>query len=323
MSAGAGRDWRAGGVSYGGLTLHSGESTRTDLRPGSHKGYVIYNSNIQVIMSLAIRIIPVLLLRNRGLEKSIRFTDYKYVGCAVNAARVFSNRNADELILLDTLATAEGRRPYLDIVKEIADETFMPFTVGGGVRSIDDMWALLKTGADRIAINTAAVDRPELITAGADRFGRQCMVVSLDVKRRRDGSYEVCTHAGSRGTGLDPVETARALEAAGAGEVLLTSIDQDGTLEGYDIELTRAVSDALSIPVIACGGAGAASHLAQVCYDGHASAAAAGAFFLFYGRRRVVLITYPTEEELALHFKREHVRPKPLAPPVNITLARR
>lgn len=274
-------------------------------------------------MSLAIRIIPVLLLRNRGLEKSVRFTDFKYVGCAVNAARVFSNRNADELVLLDTLATAQDRRPHLDIVKEIADETFMPFTVGGGIRSVDDMWALLKTGADRVALNTAAVEHPELITAGADRFGRQCMVVSLDVRQRRDGSYEVYTHSGSRPTGLDPLETALSLEAAGAGEILLTSIDRDGTLEGYDVELTRALADALSIPVIACGGAGAVSHLSEVCYEGHASAAAAGAFFLFFGRRRVVLITYPTDKELRQVFKEEHVRPKPLAAPVDITLARR
>ena len=229
-------------------------------------------------MSLAIRIIPVLLLRNRGLEKSIKFTDCKYVGCAVNAARVFSNRNADELILLDTLATSQDRRPHLDIVKEIADETFMPFTVGGGIRTVDDIWALLTMGADRVAINTAAIEHPELITAGAERFGRQCMVVSLDYKERRDGSYEIYTHSGSRPTGIDPVQAAVDLEAAGAGEILLTSIDRDGTLEGYDLALTRAVADAVSIPVIACGGAGAISHLASVCYEGHASAAAGRVF---------------------------------------------
>jgi len=274
-------------------------------------------------MSLTTRIIPVLLLRNRGLEKSIRFKDFKYVGCPVNAARVFSNRNADELVLLDTLATAERRIPPLDIIKEIADETFMPFTVGGGIKTIDDMWALLKRGADRVVVNTAALEHPELITAGAERFGRQCMVVSLDVTQEPDGKYEVYTHAGSQPTGLDPVEAAMAMEEAGAGEILLTSIDRDGTLEGYDVPLTRAVSDAVSIPVIACGGAGAVSHLAEVCYDGHASAAAAGAFFLFYGRRRVVLITYPTDVDLRANFKEAHVRPKPLAAPVSMNTARR
>ncbi len=207
-------------------------------------------------MSLTTRIIPVLLLRDRGLEKSIRFKDFKYVGCPVNAARVFSNRNADELVLLDTLATAQKRMPPLDIIKEIADETFMPLTVGGGIRTVDDMWALLKRGADRIAVNTAALEHPELITAGAERFGRQCMVVSLDVKGSPDGGYEVYTHAGSHPTGLHPVKAAAMLEEAGAGEILLTSIDRDGTLEGYDVPLTRAVADAVSIPVIACGGAG-------------------------------------------------------------------
>lgn len=273
-------------------------------------------------MSLAIRIIPVLLMRNRGLEKSVRFADYKYVGCAVNAARVFNNRNADELILLDTLATTQGRRPHLDIVKEIADETFMPFTVGGGIKTIDDIWALLKAGADRVVVNTAAIENPTLIEAGADRFGRQCMVVSLDVKRRQDGSHEVYSHSGSRPTGLDPVETAKHLEASGAGEIMLTSIDRDGTLEGYDVELTRAVADAVSVPVIACGGAGNVEQLANVCYEGHASAAAAGAFFLFYGRRRVVLITYPTDAELRKHFRPEDIRPKSLTSPVNMLLAR-
>lgn len=273
-------------------------------------------------MSLATRIIPVLLLRNRGLEKSIRFADFKYVGCPVNAARVFSNRNADELVLLDTLATAEHRTPPLDIIKEIADETFMPLTVGGGITTVDDMWALLKTGADRVVVNTAALVHPELITAGAERFGRQCMVVSLDVRQHPEGRYEVCTHAGSRPSGVDPVEAALMLEQAGAGEILLTSIDRDGTLEGYDVSLTRAVSDAVSIPVIACGGAGSVAHLAEVCYDGHASAAAAGAFFLFYGRRRVVLITYPTDQDLRANFKEAHVRPKPLAAPIAMKTAR-
>jgi len=277
---------------------------------------------IPTVMSLTTRIIPVLLLRDRGLEKSIRFKDFKYVGCPVNAARVFSNRNADELVLLDTLATAQKRMPPLDIIKEIADETFMPLTVGGGIRTVDDMWALLKRGADRIAVNTAALEHPELITAGAERFGRQCMVVSLDVKGSPDGGYEVYTHAGSHPTGLHPVKAAAMLEEAGAGEILLTSIDRDGTLEGYDVPLTRAVADAVSIPVIACGGAGSVAHLSEVCYEGRASAAAAGAFFLFYGRRRVVLITYPTDQDLRAHFKEEHIRPKPLAAPVSMMTAR-
>jgi cyclase len=268
-----------------------------------------------------VRVMPVLLLRQRGLEKGVKFTDFKYVGCPVNAARVFNRHNVDELVLLDTCATAEGRGPVIDIVREIARESFMPFTVGGGIRSVDMMWDLLQAGADRVVLNTAAVETPELIAKGADRFGRQCMVVSIDARRRGDG-WEVCTRAASKPTGLDPVAAARAAEAAGAGEILITSIDRDGTLEGYDIDLVRAVSGAVSIPVIASGGAGAVAHLAAAVYEGGASAVAAGAFFLFYGKRRTVLITYPSDADLRKHFRPEHVRPKDVLPSVTMDEAR-
>jgi cyclase len=268
-----------------------------------------------------VRVMPVLLLRQRGLEKGVKFRDFKYVGCPVNAARVFNRHNVDELVLLDTCATAEGRGPVIDIVREIARESFMPFTVGGGIRSVDMMWDLLQAGADRVVLNTAAMEHPDLIAKGADRFGRQCMVVSIDARRRGDG-WEVCTHAASQPTGLDPVAAARDAEAAGAGEILITSIDRDGTLEGYDVDLIRAVSSAVSIPVIACGGAGTAAHLAAGVYEGGASAVAAGAFFLFYGKRRTVLITYPTDDELRRHFRPEHVRPKDVLPAVTMDEAR-
>ena len=268
-----------------------------------------------------VRVMPVLLLRQRGLEKGVKFREFKYVGCPVNAARVFNRHNVDELVLLDTCATAEGRGPVIDIVREIARESFMPFTVGGGIRSVDMMWELLQAGADRVVLNTAAMENPDLIAKGADRFGRQCMVVSIDAQRRGDG-WEVCTHAASRPTGLDPVAAARAAEAAGAGEILITSIDRDGTLEGYDIDLVRAVSGAVSIPVIASGGAGAVAHLAAGVYEGGASAVAAGAFFLFYGKRRTVLITYPSDDELRRHFRPEHVRPKDVLPAVTMDEAR-
>lgn len=257
-----------------------------------------------------IRVIPVLLLRNWGLEKSIQFDTPKYVGCPINAARVFNGHNVDELILLDIIATQERRGPQKEVVSEIASESFMPFTVGGGIKSVDMMWDMLQAGADRVAVNTAAIETPELITEGAERFGRQCMVVSIDVRKDATGRYAVHTHAGTHDTGLDPVETAQRMEEAGAGEIFLTSIDQDGTMEGYDIPLIRSVADAVSIPVIACGGAGSVEHLAEAVYEGHASAVAAGAFFLFYGRRRTVLITYPKDEDLIQHFRPEHIRPK-------------
>ena len=257
-----------------------------------------------------VRVIPVLLLRDFGLEKSIQFDTPKYVGCPINAARVFNGKNVDELILLDIIATQEGRGPQIDVVREIASESFMPFSVGGGIRSVDMMWELLQAGADRVIINTAAIENPTLITEGAERFGNQCMVVSLDVRQHEDGRYEVFTHAGKEATGLDPVETALRMQQAGAGEIFLTSIDRDGTMDGYDIPLIRQVSDALTIPVIACGGAGKVADLADAVYQGHASAVAAGAFFLFYGRRRTVLITYPKDDELCAHLNPEHVRPK-------------
>jgi len=269
-----------------------------------------------------VRVIPVLLLRNWGLEKSIRFEEGKYVGCPINAARVFNGKNVDELILLDIIATHEQRGPQIEIVREIAEESFMPFTVGGGIRSVDGMWELLKAGADRVVINTAAIETPELIAQGADRFGSQCMVASIDVRQKRDGAYEVYTHAGTKATGLDPRAAALHMQEMGAGEVFLTSIDRDGTMEGYDLELVQHVADALTIPLIACGGAGSVQHLAEAAYTGHAAAVAAGAFFLFYGPRRTVLITYPTDDELREHFRPEHVRPKDPETAVDATLAR-
>ena len=257
-----------------------------------------------------VRIIPVLLLKDWGLEKSIQFDNPKYVGSPINASRVFNGRNVDELILLDIIATQQKRGPNIEIVSQIASESFMPFTVGGGIRDADTVRRLLHSGADRVAINTASVEAPEVIGQTAQRFGSQCVVISIDAKRHDDGSYEVMTHAGRRPTGLDPVEHARTVQRQGAGEILLTSIDRDGTMEGYDIELVRRVSDALEIPVIACGGAGSVRHLAEAVYQGHASAVAAGAFFLFFGPRRTVLITYPSDDELESCFDPEHLRLK-------------
>lgn len=257
-----------------------------------------------------IRVIPVLLLKHWGLEKSIRFRDPVYIGSPINAARVFNGRNVDELILLDIIATKEKRGPILEIVSQITEEAFMPVTIGGGIRSVEMMRELLNAGADRITINTCAVEDPDIVTAGADCFGSQCIVVSIDVKKRDDGSYEVYTHAGQQPTGLDPVEHALHMQAKGAGEILLTSIDQDGTMNGYDLQLTRQVADALTIPVIACGGAGSVKHLAEAVFEGHASAVASGAFFLFFGPRRTVLITYPTDEELVEHLGPDLIRHK-------------
>jgi imidazoleglycerol phosphate synthase cyclase subunit len=259
---------------------------------------------------LKIRVIPVLLLRNGGLEKSIQFRDYVYIGCPINTARVFNGMNADELILLDITATNEGRIVRPEVVSEIAEECCMPITVGGGIDSINDIRRLLEAGADRIVINTAAAEGRRVVAEGADRFGSQCIVVSIDTRRMSDRSYEVFTHGGKKPTGLDPVQLAVEMEKEGAGEILLTSIDRDGTMSGYDIELIRKVSDSLTIPLIACGGAGSVAHLADAVNRGRASAVACGAFFLFYGARRTVLITYPTDEDLRKYLKSEQIRNK-------------
>lgn len=263
-----------------------------------------------------VRIIPVLLLREWGLEKSIRFRDPVYVGSPINAARVFNGRNVDELILLDIIATQQRRGPMLPIISQIAEEAFMPITVGGGLRDCDTIRDLLQAGADRVVINTAAVEQPSLVSAAADRFGSQCVVVSIDMQRHTDGSYEVFTHGGRQPTGLDPVAHALAMQARGAGEILLTSIEHDGMLDGFDLAGTRRVADALTIPLIACGGAGSVKHLAEAVELGHASAVAAGAFFLFFGARRTVLITYPSDDELLAYFPAEWIRSKQRNPTV-------
>lgn len=199
----------------------------------------------------------------------------------MQAVKVYNMREVDELVFLDISATREGRRPDFGTVDEIADECFMPLTVGGGVQTIDDVRILLEVGADKVAINTAAVLSPALIRSVAKRFGSQCVVVSIDAKKLPDGKYEVLTHAGTQGTGKDAVTFAREVEALGAGEILLTSIDRDGTMMGYDIQLTRSVNEAVCIPVISSGGAGNYEHMRSVLIEGKASAVAAASIFHF------------------------------------------
>ncbi|MGD9647818.1 MAG: HisA/HisF-related TIM barrel protein [Pirellulales bacterium] len=264
---------------------------------------------------LKTRVIPVLLLRGWGIEKSIQFREFVYVGSPINAARVFSGRNVDELVLLDIEATREGRTCHTEIIAQIAEETTMPLSVGGGIRTVDDARKLLEAGADRVVINSALFERPELLREGAERFGRQCMLASIDYRRHPDGRCEVFSNGGRQATGREPLAWAEELVELGAGEILLTSIDRDGTMVGYDLELTRRVADALPVPVIACGGAGSVADLAAGVREGHATAVAAGAFFLFYGRRRTVLITYPTDQELAQHLPDELIRQKIYSPP--------
>jgi len=224
---------------------------------------------------------PTLLFKDVGLVKGVQFNSWRRVGGALQAIKVYNMREVDELVFLDITATRDGRRPDFDTVDELADECFMPMTVGGGVRQLDDVMRLLRVGADKVAINTAAIETPELISEAASRFGAQCVVVSIDARRHADGSWEAMTHAGTTPTGQDPVAVARRAEQAGAGEILLTSIDRDGTMTGYDLELTRRVAEAVTIPLIASGGAGSYADMAAALREGGASAVAAASIFHF------------------------------------------
>jgi imidazole glycerol-phosphate synthase subunit HisF len=230
---------------------------------------------------LKVRIMPTLLYKEVGLVKGLRFDSWRRVGGAMQTVKVYNLRQVDELVLLDIRATLDDRGPDLAAVDELADECFMPLTVGGGVRTVDDVRSLLMVGADKVSMNTAAIENPGLIREVAARFGSQCTVVSIDARRSADGSLEACTHAGTRRTGLDPVAVARDAERMGAGEILLTSVDHDGAMDGYDLELTRRVAEAVRVPVIASGGAGNYQHMADALGIGHASAVAAASMFHF------------------------------------------
>jgi len=230
---------------------------------------------------LKTRIIPTLLYKDESLVKGVGFDSWRRVGAAMQSVKVYNLREVDELVFVDITATREHRRPDFATVDDLADECFMPLTVGGGVRSVEDVRGLLQVGADKVALNSAAVETPELIGEIARRFGSQCVVVSIDAKRHASGRYEVFTHSATRSTGLDPSVFAKRVEQLGAGEILLTSIDRDGTMAGYDLDLIGEVCRAVAIPVVASGGAGSYDDMLQAIRKGGASAVAAGAVFHF------------------------------------------
>ena len=239
------------------------------------------------------RIIPCLDVDKGRVVKGVNFVDLVDAGDPVEQARLYDAEGADELCFLDITASHEERDTIFDVVARTAEECFMPLTVGGGVRTLDDIRKLLLAGADKVAINTAAVRNPEFVREAALKFGSQCIVVAIDAKRASDGKsdgedlrFEVFTHGGRRETGIDAVEWAKRMAEYGAGEILLTSMDRDGTKAGFDIELTRAVADGVSIPVIASGGVGDLDHLVEGVRDGHASAVLAASIFHF-GTHRV------------------------------------
>ena len=227
---------------------------------------------------LAKRIIPCLDVKAGRVVKGVRFVELKDAGDPVEAARAYDADGADELCFLDITASHEERKILLDVVGRTAEQVFMPLTVGGGIRTIDDIRDLLKAGADKVSINTAAVQHPEFVKQAAERFGTQCIVVAIDAKRA-GGGWEVFTHGGRNATGIDPIDWARTVESYGAGEILLTSMDRDGSKSGYDLALTREVSEAISLPVIASGGAGNLQHLYEGFTEGKADAVLAASIF--------------------------------------------
>jgi cyclase len=227
------------------------------------------------------RIIPCLDVTGGRVVKGTQFLELRDAGDPVECAMAYNQQGADELVFLDITASSDNRQTMIDVVRRTAEQCFMPLTVGGGIRSVADMRAMLLAGADKVGINTAAVQRPETMSEGFEAFGAQCIVVAIDAKRNPGGGWTVYTHGGRNATQLDAVAWAKEVEARGAGEILLTSMDADGTKDGYDIKLTAAVSSAVQIPVIASGGAGALRHMAEVLKQGKADAVLAASIFHF------------------------------------------
>ena len=245
---------------------------------------------------LRVRVIPCLLLRNGGLVKTVRFAAATYVGDPINAVRIFNDKEVDELVFLD-IGSSSDRGPNFNLLADIASEAFMPFAYGGGICTIDHVKRLFGLGVEKVVINTAAWSNASLISEAVALAGSSSVVVSIDVLAKSRGRYSVYVQGGKTDTGRDPVGYARDMQQLGAGEILLNAIHKDGTMEGYDLELVHRISAAVTIPVVAVGGAGSLAHFRDAVASG-ASAVAAGSFFVFHGKHRAVLITYPSYAEL-------------------------
>lgn len=243
------------------------------------------------------RVIPVLLLKNNGLVKSVKFKQHTYIGDPINAVRIFNDLRADELVFLDIDATAQGRCISPELVKDIGDEANMPVAVGGGIKTIAQIRELIHAGAEKVIINAAAVADPAFIRESAETFGSSTIVVCMDVKKKFLGGVQTWTVNGSKASGRTPIAWAQELEQLGAGELIVQSIERDGTMEGYDLSLIRNVSEAVSIPVVALGGAGKLNDMEQAFTEGKATGLAAGSLFVYQGSMKGVLINYPDKAE--------------------------
>ena len=245
------------------------------------------------------RIIPCLLLRNNGLVKTVRFRESKYIGDPINTIKIFNEKEVDELIFLDIDASKTNKEPSYQLIRNISSECFMPFSYGGGVKSNSQIEEIIKSGAEKIVINSQAFLKKNFIREAVKQFGSSTIVVSIDVKKDFLRGNKVYIKGGSQNTGKNPLDYVKEIENEGAGEILVNSIDRDGVMEGYDIELIKSITQAVRIPVIACGGAGKLDDFRSAVKDGGASAAAAGSYFVFHGKRRAVLITYPSYSEIS------------------------
>ena len=248
------------------------------------------------------RIIPVLLMQNRGLVKSMSFKNHRYIGDPINAVRIFNDLKADELVFLDILASKEHRAVSLEFVKNVGEEANMPFAVGGGITTIEQIKAIIGAGAEKVVINTKAACYPDFIRAASETFGASTIVVCIDVKRKFRGKETTWIINGTKPTDRDPLEYAQLIEEKGAGEIIVQSIERDGTMVGYDIPLVLKISKAVKIPVIALGGAGNIQHLRQAYLEAFANGLAAGSMFVYHGARKAVLINYPERKELITSF---------------------
>ncbi len=249
------------------------------------------------------RVIPVLLLKKLGLVKSVKFKNHRYIGDPINAVKIFNDKKADELIFLDINASKENRLISLDFVNKVGDEANMPFGVGGGIKTIKDIRRILEQGAEKVILNTSVFENPEFIKEAADAFGSSTIVVSLDVKKNLFGEYQFVYKNAEKKNREDPIGFAQKITDYGAGEIIVQSVDRDGTYQGYDIELIKKISGAVSVPVVALGGARNYKDFSLAVNEGYASAVAAGSLFVYHGARRAVLISFPSKSELKEIFK--------------------